>query len=262
MPAPLLRYPTWAILFAFAAPLIATPALVRADDPSAGQPAKSESANSSLASSIRSLKGGNVEPLFDGKSLDGWRGRDDLWSVEDGCIVGRTTDEAPITQNTFLILNEEVSGDFELALQFQIEGGNSGIQYHSRVLDEKEFVVSGYQADIDSANRFAGILYEEKGRGILARRGQSVVIGPSGKKQIETFADAQALGNGIHPGQWNDYRIVVRGNQLEHFINEALTMKVTDKQSDKASLSGVIALQLHKGPAMKIRFKKITLRQW
>ncbi|EMI53166.1 3-keto-disaccharide hydrolase [Rhodopirellula sallentina] len=262
MTATSLRYPTWLILLASAASLVAPPAIAQADDTSAEQPAKSESANDSLSPSIRSLKGGKVEPLFDGKSLDVWRGRDDLWSVEDGCIVGRTTDEAPITQNTFLILNEKVSGDFELTLQFKIEGGNSGIQYHSRVLDEKEFVVSGYQADIDSANRFAGILYEEKGRGILARRGQSVVIGPSGKKQVETFADANALGKGIHPGQWNDYRIVVRGNQLEHFINEALMMKVTDNQSDKASQSGVIALQLHKGPAMKVSFQKITLRQW
>ncbi|EMI40777.1 DUF1080 domain-containing protein [Rhodopirellula sp. SWK7] len=223
-----------------------------------------ENTNDSAADAdhTRSLQGGTVTTLFDGKSLDGWRGRDDLWSVEDGMIVGKTTDEAPISKNTFLILNDEVEGDFELSLQFKIENGNSGIQYHSRVLDEDEFVVSGYQADIDAANRFAGILYEEKGRGILALRGQSVVVSENGKKQIETFADAVELGNGIHPGEWNDYRVVVRGNQLEHFINETQTMKLTDNQTEKARHSGVIALQLHQGPAMTIRFKHITLRQW
>ncbi|WP_246112507.1 3-keto-disaccharide hydrolase [Allorhodopirellula solitaria] len=210
----------------------------------------------------RTLEGGEVTELFDGETLDGWRGRDDLWSAEDGAIVGRTTKEDPIKQNTFLILDEEIQGDFELTLQFKIDGGNSGIQYHSRVLDEDKFVVSGYQADIDAANRYAGILYEERGRGILALRGQEVAITEDGEKQAETVADAAELGRGIHPGQWNDYRIVVRGHQLEHFINGALTMQVTDNQTDHWRDSGVIALQLHQGPPMTVRFKKITLRQW
>ncbi|MCM2371717.1 3-keto-disaccharide hydrolase [Aporhodopirellula aestuarii] len=210
----------------------------------------------------RSLQGGEVRTLFDGETLDGWRGRDDLWAVEEGMIVGRTSADDPIRKNTFLILNDEVSGDFELTLQYKIEGGNSGIQYHSVVLDEEAFVVSGYQADIDFANRFAGILYEERGRGILALRGQSVVVTDEGKKEVETFADAVELGNGIHPGEWNDYRVVVRGNQREHYINETLTMKLIDRQSEKSRDSGVIALQLHQGPAMTVRFKNITMRQW
>jgi hypothetical protein len=212
--------------------------------------------------SARSLQGGEVKTLFDGKSLDGWRGREDLWSVADGAIVGRTTNEQPIKQNTFLILNEEVEGDFELTLQYKIEGGNSGIQYHSKVVNEEQFVVAGYQADIDATNNFAGILYEERGRGILALRGKNVVIDEAGKKTEETFADAAELAKGIHPGEWNDYRVLVRGHQLEHFINETQTMKLTDNQNDKSRDSGVIALQLHQGPAMKIQFKNITLRQW
>ena len=211
---------------------------------------------------LRSLQGGEDTVLFNGKTLEGWRGRDDLWAAEDGAIVGRTTDKEPIKQNTFLILDDEIEGDFELTLQFKIDGGNSGIQYHSRVVNEDEFVVSGYQADIDAANHYAGILYEEKGRGILALRGQNVIIGEDGKKQVEKFADATELGKGIHPGQWNDYRIVVRGSQLEHFINGAQTIKVTDNQSEKSRDSGVLALQLHQGPAMTVRFKNITLRQW
>ncbi len=210
----------------------------------------------------RSLQGGEVTALFDGKTLDGWRGRDDLWSAEEGAIVGQTSDDEPLKQNTFLILDNEVTGDFELTLQFKIDGGNSGVQYHSRVLNEDEFVVAGYQADIDAANHYAGILYEEKGRGILAQRGQNVVIAEDGEKQVDTFADAAALGKGIHPGQWNDYRIVVRGHQLEHFINGAQMIKVIDNQSDQSRDSGVIALQLHQGPAMTVRFQKITLRQW
>lgn len=228
----------------------------------ANQSAAQDAAVPETADASRSLQGGDVTALFDGESLDGWRGRDDLWSAEEGAIVGRTSDDNPIKQNTFLILDKEVAGDFELTLQFKIDGGNSGIQYHSRVVDENEFVVAGYQADIDAANHYAGILYEEKGRGILALRGQGVVITQEGEKQVDTFADAAELGKGIHPGQWNDYRIVVRGNQLEHYINGTQMIKVTDNQSDKSRESGVIALQLHQGPAMTVRFQKITLRQW
>lgn len=209
-----------------------------------------------------SLQGGQVTVLFDGNSLAGWSGRDDLWDVKDGVIVGQTSESDPIKQNTFLILDESIEGQFELTLQFKLEGGNSGIQYRSVILDDKEFVVSGYQADIDSTNKFAGILYEEKGRGILAKRGQKVTVGEDGKKQVEAFAKHDDLAAAIHRGQWNDYRILVRGNRLEQFINETKMIELIDNQSEKARDSGVIALQLHRGPAMKASFKNITIRRW
>lgn len=209
-----------------------------------------------------SLQGGQVTVLFDGESLTGWSGRDDLWNVQDGAIVGTTSEADPIKQNTFLVLDSPIEGQFELTLQFKLEGGNSGIQYRSVVLDDKEYVVSGYQADIDSTNKFAGILYEEKGRGILAKRGQKVTVGEDGKKQVEAFADHDELAAAIHLGEWNDYRILVRGNRLEQFINETKMIELIDNQSEKARDSGVIALQLHRGPAMKASFKNITIRQW
>ncbi|MEM8911861.1 MAG: DUF1080 domain-containing protein [Planctomycetota bacterium] len=205
-------------------------------------------------------RGGETHVLFDGSTLDGWRGRDDLWRVEGGAIVGTTNDESPIQANTFLISSTTVEGDFELTLQYQIEAGNSGIQYRSRVLDEEAFVVGGYQADIDSTGRFTGILYEEKGRGILATRGQEVVINAKGKKQPTTYAAADDLAKGIHAGEWNDYRIRVRDNRIEHFINEAMMVRVEDQQTEKAAKSGVIALQLHRGPAMTVRFRDLVLR--
>ncbi|TWU57824.1 3-keto-disaccharide hydrolase [Rubripirellula reticaptiva] len=199
--------------------------------------------------------------LFDGKDLTGWVGREDLWSTEDGQIVGRTTDSDPIDGNTFLIYKAEEFENFELTAEFKIEGGNSGIQYRSRVVDEAKYVVSGYQADIDDANKFAGILYEEKARGILALRGETVTIGSDGKKSKVQFGNAEKLGNGIHPGKWNDFRVVADGNHLQHFINGAMTSEVIDEQSDKAAKTGIIALQLHKGPAMTVRFKNIKIRK-
>ena len=199
--------------------------------------------------------------LYGGGELSGWIGRQDLWSAEDGEIVGRTTDEKPIQGNTFLIYDKEKFSDFELTAQFKIQGGNSGIQYRSRVVDPDEYVVAGYQADIDSTNKFSGILYEEKARGILALRGQKVTMGADGEKTIEQFGDSEKIAAGIHPGKWNEYRIVADGNHLQHYINGVLTAEVIDNQSEKAAESGIIALQLHRGPAMTVRFKNIKLRK-
>lgn len=197
--------------------------------------------------------------LFNGKDLTGWIGREDLWSVEDGQIVGRTVAEKPLKQNTFLIYTGSEPSDFELTFEFKIENTNSGVQYRSKILDKDAFVVGGYQADIDFSNRYAGILYEERGRGILAERGQSVTIDDAGKKTPKKFADGRALGNGIHPGKWNTYRIVAKENHLQHFINGAMTAEVFDNQPEKSASSGVIAFQLHRGDPMVVRFKNIVL---
>ncbi len=186
---------------------------------------------------------------------------EDLWSAENGEIVGRTEQGNPIKGNTFLIWEGGQPDDYELTAQFKIEGGNSGIQYRSKIVDEEKFVVGGYQADIDFGNRYAGILYEEKGRGILAERGQKVTIGSDGNKSVEKFADSTALGKAIRPGEWNDFRVVANGNHLQHFINDTMTMELTDQQAERAATKGVIALQLHAGPPMTVRFKNIKIRK-
>ncbi|SVE37555.1 uncharacterized protein METZ01_LOCUS490409, partial [marine metagenome] len=71
--------------------------------------------------------------LFDGKTLDGWNGDPKFWKVADGAIVGQTTKETPTRGNTFIIWKGGVLKDFDLTLDFKIEGGNSGIQYRSFV---------------------------------------------------------------------------------------------------------------------------------
>lgn len=203
-----------------------------------------------------------VQKIFNGKDLSGWKGNLDLWSVEDGAITGITSAEAPLKFNTFLIWDEAKVADFELELDYKIHGdaGNSGIQYRSEIRDEKDFIVGGYQADIDATMKFAGINYEEKGRGILAQRGQRITIDEEGKKTVEDFGDATELGKKIKADDWNHYRIVAKGNTVSHYINDQLMSEVIDSEKEKAASEGVLALQIHQGPPMKIQFKNLELK--
>ena len=211
--------------------------------------------------------------LFNGKDLTGWAGRPNHWSVEDGAITGTTTTENPAKGNNFLIALYSFifyAGyyDFEIRFSYKFTGnwGNSGLQYRSK--DRGNFVVNGYQADMEVGTSYSGILYEEGGRGILAERGQKVTIKEDpdkpGKHKIEvtgstgkTSAEIQAA---IKKNDWNDYVVIAKGNHLQHFINGIQTVDVIDEQESKAAKSGILALQIHQGSPMKIQFKNIRIR--
>lgn len=197
--------------------------------------------------------------LFNGKDLAKWSGDSRIWSVEDGTIVGRTTDDNKIKQNTFLIYETHFS-DFELTFQYKIIGGNSGVQYRANVLDKELFIVGGYQADMEAGINYSGILYEEKGRGIIAKRGEQVVVGEDGEKTINQFITSEEIQAKINMEQWNNYRIVADGNQLQHFINGNKTIDVIDNETSKSASSGIIALQVHAGPNMEVFYKDIVLK--
>ena len=138
-------------------------------------------------------------------------------------------------------------------------GGNSGIQYRSK--DLGNWVVGGYQGDFEAGDTYSGILYEEKGRGILAKRGEQVVIDAEGKKEAVTVADTKELQANIKKEDWNDYTIVAQGNHLTHMINGRVTADVTDNQPGKRAFSGILALQLHAGPPMTVEFKNVRLKR-
>jgi len=197
--------------------------------------------------------------LFDGKTLDGWEGKSEFWCVRDGAITGQPTKDNPTKGNTFIIWRGGKPADFELTLKFRIVGGNSGIQYRS--LERDDFVVGGYQADFEAGDRFIGILYEERGRGILALRGHKVVIHEDGKKETvgETCDEAKMLAS-IKKEGWNEYVIIAKGNHLVQKINGFTTVDVTDNQTSKSRADGILALQLHQGPPMLVQFKDIKLK--
>lgn len=198
--------------------------------------------------------------LFDGKSLAGWSGRADIWTVEDGAIVGTNPENAPVEYNTFLVSDKQVK-DFELTLEFKLNNGNSGIQYRSKVIDDKKFIVGGYQADI-ADKQYMGINYEERGRGIIAQRGEIIKIDNDGKKsKVGTTGDANALLSQIKFDDWNTYKIVAKGNRLQHFINDTLMCDVIDEESANRASEGVLAFQVHQGPPMKVYFRNIQLTE-
>ncbi|MFM8415661.1 MAG: family 16 glycoside hydrolase [Planctomycetota bacterium] len=213
-----------------------------------------------LAMPARAADTGFV-PIFDGTSLTGWEGKPEFWRVEEGAIVGETTPENPTKGNTFLIWRAGLVDDFELELAYRIsDKGNSGIQYRSQ--DLGDFVVGGYQGDFEGGPKYSGILYEERGRGILCLRGERVTLAADGTKTSgEPIGDTAKLQEVIKPGEWNTYRIVAQGPKLQHFINGQLMSETSDEQEGKRAEKGVLALQVHAGPPMKVEFKDIRLKR-
>ena len=162
------------------------------------------------------------------------------------------------------------------------------------------FRSGGYQADFEVGTTYSGILYEERGRGILCQRGQKVTIkealfvteskkvtDPKNGKEKEvktkrevakdspeaanakldtkievtgTLGDTREIQTHIHTNGWNDYVIIAKGNHLQQWINGVQTIDVTDEQESKAAKSGVLAFQIHAGPPMKVQFKNVRIK--
>jgi hypothetical protein len=208
-----------------------------------------------------SLAADEFRPLFNGKDLTGWEGDSRLWSVKDGVIRGETTLTSLVLSNTFLIWGGGVLKDFELRLQFRIRNGNSGVQYRSN--DLGSFRVSGYQAEIENTQGKVGFLYEERGRKYLANVGEQVEIAASGERKVSAgeLTKEQLIKAGYYKEKdWNEYRIVARGNQIEHYLNGHRTIALTDNEGKKRSLEGILALQIHAGPPMLVEFREILLK--
>ncbi len=215
------------------------------------------------------------QTLFDGQSLSGWDGDPAYWRVEGGAITGQTTPDRPLPHNTFIVWRGGQVADFELELEFRVEGpqgwANSGIQYRSKELPQVgRWVLGGYQADIDLTKRYIGILYEERGRGILALRGQKVIIEPLDRPRkrrlfrrrvVGQLGDPEQLVAELDPTRWNRYRIVARDNRLAHYINGRQMVAVEDRDERHAARRGLLGLQLHQGKPMKVQFRNIRLRE-
>lgn len=195
--------------------------------------------------------------LFDGKTLRGWSGDPAFWSVEEGAIVGRA--DGQLQRNHFLSWTGGVVRNFELRVKVWVsEGGNSGLQYRGLMRPEIGLdCVSGYQCDVVPGHRdYDGMLYEERGRRILAHCGEKVVIDPEGRPWV-----VGSLEKKVFPaGEWRDYRVLVEGNRHRHWIDGHLTTEVIDLDEAGRALEGILAVQVHVGPAMEIRYRDFKIK--
>lgn len=204
--------------------------------------------------------------MFNGRDLEGWEGDPRYWRVESGAMVGEVTPETILASNTFLVWKGEPRGDFELKVEFRISPhGNSGINYRSALVDDpvtksNRYAMQGYQFDIDGANNYTANNYEEKGRLFLAERGQVTrVLGtrrPIVLSQTEVANERiTATGEG-----WNTAYIIARGNMLIHQLNGRLMSMVIDDDPGRRS-SGLIGVQVHVGPPMKVEYRNWRIKQ-
>ncbi len=195
--------------------------------------------------------------LFNGKDLSGWEGSSENWSVEDGCITGVTTNEKQLPYNQFLIWRGGTLKNFELTAKIKQSGNNSGIQYRSKELkDVGPWSIGGYQCDIHPDPRNNAMLYDERGRGIVAQNGQTVIIDKEGTKWIAKETEPVKAD----VAEWNEYTVIARGNHLIHKLNGQVTADIIDHQESDRELDGLLAIQIHRGPAMKVQIKDIVLK--
>jgi hypothetical protein len=210
------------------------------------------------------------QSIFDG-TMKNWDGDTTLWKAEGNVLVGTTTEANPLKENTFVIWRGGEVADFELKLEYRMSSTNSGIQFRSAMVPPGgegrgavtgKWVLKGYQADIDFANQFTGMIYEERGRGFLMQRGQAVEIGPDGvSRQIGNLEmNADELKSLIKPGEWNNVHLIARGNMIMNIVNGHVTAFIVDDDAKGRAMKGLLGFQIHVGPPMKIEFRNIFLK--
>ena len=206
--------------------------------------------------------------IFDGKTLAGWEGNPTYWRVENGVLVGEITPATVIKSNTFVVWRGGNPRDFELKLDYRITSeGNSGINYRSAIVTdtvtpENRFAMRGYQCDLDGRKRYPGNNYEEKGRLFLAVRGQMThVVGGRPPILVSTIGDTDELARVVTDDR-NAVHIVARGNVLTHIINNRVMTVVIDDDLPNRPDTGLIGMQVHVGPAMKVEYRNIRLKLW
>ena len=222
---------------------------------------------------------GDFEQIFDGKTLNNWVGDTTYWRVEDSCLVGIVTPETLLKRNSFIIWQGNMPDNFELRLEYRIsDKGNSGINYRSENVEGIPNALRGYQADLNGANTYTGSNYEERKRTTLASQGEKTIIPPIHvspdslqtqiknnqwlpKKVIASLKSPADIKAAIKTGDWNQYRIVAKGNHLQHYVNGVLMSDVTDNDTVNRRFSGFLGVQVHVGPPMRVAFRNIRVKK-
>lgn len=191
--------------------------------------------------------------IFNGKDLTKWEGEQKHWFVEDGALTGVA--DGTLKANSFLVWRGGKVKNFEMRVQVKItRDGNSGLQYRSIQLpDAGKFVMTGYQCDIvQNRNDYNGMLYEERGRRIISHTGEKVVVDEYGQPWV---VDKVPGVKEFAADEWHDYRVLVVGNHHQHWIGGVMTTDVVDHDAVGRRLEGLLGVQVHVGPPMKVQFK-------
>jgi hypothetical protein len=177
-------------------------------------------------------------PIFNGQNLDGWEGDDLLWAAEDGMLIGRSPG---IGYNDFLAASREY-GNFVLRFDVHLVGnnGNSGVQFRSRRVSGS-MEMSGYQADI--GEQYWASLYDESRR-------RKTLAGPA----------EDVLAKALKADDWNAYEVRAEGNHIQLGLNGVTTVDYTEEEAG-IEQTGSIAVQIHSGPAMEVRFRRLRIRE-
>ena len=215
------------------------------------------------------------QSIFDG-TMKNWDGDPSIWKAEGNVLVGTTTEANPLKENTFVIWRGGEPADFELKVEYRMSATNSGIQFRSTHLpqgsapnpaqpDAKiagKWVLKGYQADIDFANQFTGMIYEERGRGFLMQRGQAINIGADGVSRLigNLEMNPDELKSLIKVNDWNTVHLLARGNMITNIVNGHITAFVVDDDPKGRAMKGLLGFQIHVGPPMKIEFRNVYLK--
>lgn len=208
--------------------------------------------------------------MFDGKTLNGWKGDTSVWSVRDGTITADTT--KPITHNTFLVFDKPYA-DFELRYKYRwlTDEGNSGIQFRSGMA-EGNYVMAGMQANVTTIGkpeRFA-MLYEELGdRQEMVLLGQHAEVtrvqathggrGRIVRTVLNMVNPRETILKSIKPKDWNEGVLIVHGSHMVHVVNGLIAFDAIDKDPLGAK-SGLIGLQAHAMTEAIVQFKDLEIR--
>lgn len=206
--------------------------------------------------------------IFDGRTLKGWDGDPSVWRVEDGALVGESTNAKPVDHSYISFHGFEVK-NFDLKLEIKVEnGGGSGIQYRSKTgLPWRQnrpgkmpynlnWLMTGPQADFwypvnPGAAIYTGQFYSENtGLGILAWRGQ-VVESSIGKRPrlVGKIGNRSALGGYVRVNGWNQYMVIARGGTFIHIINgQLMAVYLDDDPKSSNNQAGLIGIELESTP--------------
>jgi len=219
--------------------------------------------------------------IFDGETLKNWDGDPQTWRVEDGAIVGESTNEKP-RNNTYISYHGSESKDFDLKLEIKVEkGGGSGIQYRSSVgqpwlrprpgqpAPNLAWMMTGPQADFwypvnHRSFAYTGQFYSENTNlGILAWRGQVTesVPGDKSARLLGNIGGRDALGGYIRINEWNQYEVIARGGVFIHIINgQLMAVYIDDDPTSSNNVSGLIGIEMEGTPS-KTSVRNIWLRK-